>query len=247
MKAIRLCFYLLAFCSFNSLFAQEESGNGLLFPQFEKGIVTYKTGVSASALFNYDMIGQQMLFLKSDSTVLTLAHPLDVLVVTIGERRFLPISAEGIFYEEIQAGKGFFYVKWKTIRLSEGKAVGYGGYSQIASTTTYTNLPSNISGSAATNTNTQGTGSATTNTYSHNIKGTSGTLHQDEKFGLKMENDYYLKSNNSYKKFFSAISLGKLFKGHEAEINEFAKEQSIDFSKINDVTRIVEYGYSIVK
>jgi len=46
MKALRLCMFMClcaVFCV-NSLFAQEELGDGLLLPQFERGIVIFKNG-----------------------------------------------------------------------------------------------------------------------------------------------------------------------------------------------------------
>ena len=219
MKTIRLCIYVFALCCFSSLFAQEELGNGLLFPQFEKGIVIFKNGIRSSASLNYNMIQQQMLFQEADNTVFAIAKPLEVLVVTIGERRFFPVSSSGIFYEEFQAGEGSFFVQRRATMVSEGKAAAYGGYSQTSSTTSYGSWQDNM--------------------------GSSVKLNPDEKFRLKTEYTYYLKFGNSYKKFFSAKTLGKLFKGHESEIKEFANEQSINFSKTDDVAHIVEYGYSL--
>ena len=220
MKTIRLCIYVFVLCCFNSLFAQEELGNGMLFPQFEKGIVFFNNEEYYTASLNYDMIYQQMLFLEADSTVMAMTRPLGIFVVIIGERRFLPISSKSMFYEEVQAGKGSFFVKRRAYMLSEGKAAAYGGYSQTSSVTTYGN-------------------------WCDAMK-TSVKLTPDEKFRLETEYTYYLKSGNSYKRFFSAKSLGKLFKGYESEINEFANEQSINFSKTDDVARIVEYGYSLI-
>ena len=220
MKTIQLFFYVCFLCCINSLFAQEDSlGNGLLFPQFEKGFVVFKNNTRSSALLNYNMIGQEMLFLDTDSTILALSNPADVLVVIIGERRFLPGSSQGSFYEEAEAGKGSFFIQRNAMMLSEGKAAGYGGYSQTSSVTSYSSYQI-------------GSGAMT-------------KLKPDEKFKLKIESTYYLKSGNSYKKFFSAKTLGKLFKGHESEIEDFANKQSTDFSKVEDIIRIVEYGYGL--
>jgi len=208
-------------CCINSLYAQEEIGNGMVFPQFQKGIVVFKNGTRSSASLDYDMMLQQMLFQDADSTILTLANPSEVLVVIIDERRFVPASSKGDFYEEIEAGKGSFFVQRKAMMLSEGKAAGYGGYSQTTSITSYGSY--------------------------NNTGGKVEKLKADEKFKLKIDAAYYLKSGDSYKKFFSASTLGKLFKGHEADIDTFAKEQSIDFSKADDIARIVEYGYGLTK
>ena len=220
MKSIQLCFCLLVSSCFNSLFAQDELGNGMLFPQFEQGIVVFKNGVRSSASLNYNMIQQKMLFLEADSTVLEILKPLEISVVIIGERRFLPVTSGGVFYEVIQAGQGSFFVKQKATRVSAGKAAAFGGYSQTSSVTSYSSWQSST--------------------------GTTVRLNPDEKFRLITTCFYYLKSGNSYKRFSSAKTLGKLFKGYESEIAKFANEQSIDFEKIDDVARIVEYGYSLI-
>ena len=219
MKTIRLFFLFYVLCSFGPLIAQEEVGNGYLFPQFEKGEVVFKNGARNSALLNYNILQQEMLFQDADSTIMALADPTEVIVVVIGERRFFPISSKGIFYEEIQAGNGSFFVQHKAIMLSEGKATAYGGYSQTSSVTSY-------------------------GTYSSS-SGAVYKLNPDEKFRLKNENFYYILSGKSYKKINSAKTLGKLFKGNESKIEAFAKEQSINFTKTDDVNQIVEYGYSL--
>ena len=219
MKTVRWCFFLLALFCFNALFAQEELGSGLLLPRFEQGIVNFKNGTRSTALFNYNMITQQMVFLEADSTVMAIANPLNVLVVTIGDRKFVPISSQGDFYEEIPAGNGVFFVKRRAILLSQGKAAGYGGYSQTSSVTSYGSWNDNM--------------------------GSYTKLKPDEKFRLKTECTYYLLSGKTYKRFFSSKTLGKLFKGHESEIEKFANEHAIDFSKVEDVVRIVEYGFGL--
>jgi len=220
MKTIRLVFCLLIAGCFNSLFAQEVVGNGMLFPQFEKGVVIFKDGRRTSASLNYDMIRQQMLFLQADSTVLAIADPLAIAVAIIGQRRFLPVSTQGVFYEEIPAGNNSFFVDRSAILLSEGKAAAYGGYSKTQSSTSIGSWHSSMGGLVK--------------------------LNPDEKFRLEIKSTCYLKIGNSYKSFISARTLGKLFKGHESEVEKFAKEQSIDFSKTDDIARIVEYGYSLI-
>jgi hypothetical protein len=220
MKTIRLNFLVFALCCVHSLFAQEEVGNGMVFPQYEQGIVIFKTGVRSSASLNYNMLQEQMLFLEADSSVMAIANPLEILAVVIGERRFLPISSKGVFYEEITMGDNSFFIRRQANMLSRGKAAAYGGYSQTSSTTSYSSWQGEDGGRVV-------------------------KLKPDEKFELDVRCSYYLKSGNSYKEFSYAKALGKLFKGHGAEIEEFAKNKSINFSKAEDVARIVEYGYSL--
>ena len=182
MKSIRLFFCLLLSGSLVSLYAQEELGNGLLLPQFEQGIVVFKDGTRYAASLNYSTIQEKMLFLEADSTVFEIAKPIDVSVVIIGERRFVP-------------------------------------FSQTHSSTSYGSWQSDMGGTVK--------------------------LNPDEKFRMRTDKFYYLKPGKSYKRFHSAKTLGKLFKGFESEIARFANEQSIDFTKTDDVARIVEYGFSL--
>jgi len=221
MKTIRLFFFAYILCSINSLIAQEEMGTGFLLPQFENGIVIFKDGSRSAASLNYSMLNQEMLFMDVNKEIKAIANVPKILAVIIGEKRFVPASSKNIFYEEIEVENGFFFVQHKATMVSAGKAAAYGGYSQTTSTTSYT-------------------------TYSTGA-GNIYELKPDEKFRLKMETLYYIQSGKSYKRFFSAKTLGKLFKGHESKIEEYAKNQSTDFSKIDEISDIVEYGFSLAK
>jgi len=214
-------FLVLIFC-FNSVFAQvEELSNGLLFPKFEKGIVVFKNGSRSATSLNYSTFEEEMLFQNADSTIMVIANPSDILVVIIGERRFIPTSSKCIFYEEIQAGTGSFFVQHKATMISDGKAAAYGGYSSTSAITSF-------------------------GSYSEGGSGRVVKLNPDVKYRIKYNYSFYVKSGKNYKRFMSAKSLGKLFKGQESKIEAFAKENSIDFSKIDDIASIVEYAYSMV-
>ena len=219
MKTIRIFFIVCVCCCFTPLFAQDEMGSGYLFPQFEKGTVVFKKGMKYSTLLNYNIFVEEMLFLESGSTVMALDNISDILVIIIGERRFFPANSKGMFYEEVQSGNGSFFIQHKAVMLSEGKASAYGGYSQTSAISQYESI------------NDSGTG---------NIH----KLSINEKFKMKIDNSYYIQSGKNYKRFYSAKTLGKLFKGKEAKIEAFAKENSINFSKAEDIAKIVEYGYS---
>jgi len=229
MKTIRLCICLFAVFCYNSLYAQEEEGNGFLFPQFENGVVIFKNGTRTAASLNYNMLQQKMLFKDKENNMLEFANIPAILAVTIGERRFFPITSNGVFYEEIKTGDFSFFVQYKAIMMSQGKEAGYGGYSQ---TSAITSIGSIQGGSISSNAGSLGSGRV--------------NLEINEKFKLRKERLYYIKSGKNYKRFVSAKTLGKLFKGQASKIEGFAKEQSIDFTKTEDVARIVEYGFSMM-
>ncbi len=233
MKTIRLSICLCALLCANSLFAQlEEIGNGLLFPEFENGFVVFNNGTRTAAKLNYSMLQQRMWFVDKENTVMEFARMPSLLVVLIGERRFVPATSDGIFYEEIKAGSGSFYIQYKANVISQGKAAGYGGYSQTSAVTSVGSITGGSFESAGGTFGMQGIGRV--------------ELVANEIFKLKTDNIYYLKSGNKFKRFYSAKTLGKLFKGQGARIEAFAKENSINFSKAEDIAKIVEFSYSLV-
>ena len=234
MKTKRMCICLFAVFLVNSLFAQEEElGDGLLFSEFESGFVVFKKGSRSPAKLNYNMLQQVMLFLDKDNNVMELADIPNILAVIIGERRFFPVSSKGNFYEEVMAGEGSFFVQHRAVMLSQGKAAAYGGYSQTSSVTSIGSI--------------QG-GSFDSHGGTMGVMGVGRTdLKVDEKFKMRTETGFFMKSGKSYKRFNSAKSLGKFFKGQASKIEEFAKEQSINFSKQEDIAKITEYAFSLVK
>ena len=221
MKSIRLFFIVYLLCYSNPFFAQEELSNGYVFPDFENGNVFFRNGRHSSAFLNYNKLTQEMLFLDESKNIMKIANPTEVLVVVIGERRFLPVSSKGVFYEEIQVENGSFFVQYIANMISEGKAAAYGGYSQTSSVTSLGSMQDGF--------------------------GNTFKLTPNEKFRMKHQNAYYLLLGKNYKVFNSSKSLAKLFKGQELKIEEFAKEHSINFTNIEDITKIVEYGYSLAK
>jgi len=111
MKTIRLHAFLFTLLFFNSLNATDNLNHGSLFTEFEKGVVVFKNGVSTSALLNYNIIQQQMLFKDDDGRIRVIEKPLDILLISISDRHFLPVTSAGVFYEEIPAGKNSFFVQ----------------------------------------------------------------------------------------------------------------------------------------
>jgi hypothetical protein len=202
------------------VFAQEESADGFLFPQYTQGYaVLQENNTKISSRFNYDTVEEKMLFLDEDEGVMELSAS-EILIVVIGERSFFP-AEKGAFYERISLSDDHsFFIRWKTKILSEGKAAGYGSYSGTASVGSVGFIPSG---------------------------GGLQQLTNDERFREKFEQDYFLKNGKKLVKFNSTKTLGKLFKNHKAEMENFAKENNTDFSKPEDVKAILEYAFSLPK
>jgi hypothetical protein len=201
-------------------YAQEgELMAGLLFPQYEQGYVVLKEGYTkVASRLNYDTVDEQMLFIDADSTVMAL-DGVAVIVVVIGDRSFFP-AGEKAFYEMRRIGTGEFFVRHKTKILSKGKASGYGTYSQTSSVGNLTIFSTQ-----------QGT----------------KQLKADEQFMGVREESVFLKNGNKFERIKSLKSLNNFFKNCKKEIEDFAKLNSTNFTKLEDVKSILEYAFSLSK
>ena len=211
--------FALLLCISLEIKAQDYLNNGLLFPQFKEGIVIYKNFSRVNALLNYNTLEEEILFVDTENTIMALADPSTVIAVIIDDRRFV-FAQQDAFFEEIAIGNDrYFYIQYKSKLISQGKGVGYGSHSATASVTSISSV--------------QGKG------------GDYRQLKTDEIFETKVERNFYLKINNKYKNIKNIKMLGKLFKGREAEIEDFAKKENIDFGKAVDIAKILTYCYGL--
>ena len=197
-----------------SLELQAQEDNVYIFDEFKNGKAVYKNGAVVYAKLNYDPLNQRMLFLSpSDNALLEIVNPSDISYINIEGRMFEQIKGN-LFYERINYNNFIFYIQWRYKAVSEGKPSGYG----MTSTT-----------------------SAITSVSVINKEGRAIPLNVSEKFNHKPDNFYYIKINNTQKRFSSPDSLAKLFKVHKEEIKKYIKENKLDFDNPEDIKSAVEY------
>ncbi|WP_303893995.1 hypothetical protein [Dysgonomonas mossii] len=199
---------------FVSLELQAQEDNVYIFDEFKNGKAVYKNGAVVYAKLNYDPLNQRMLFLSpSDNALLEIVNPSDISYINIDGRMFEQIKGN-LFYERINYNNFIFYIQWRYKAVSEGKPSGYG---------------------------TTSTTSAITSVSVINKEGRTIPLNVSEKFNYKPDNFYYIKINNTQKRFSSRDSLAKLFKAHKEEIKKYIKENKLDFDNPEDIKSAVEY------
>lgn len=216
MKPLFIGYLLFLLPSFCG-FAQNDSVKGFLFPDYREGVVTYKNGAKAKAQLNYNLATEEMRFIsrQQNQEVIMILDNLPEVGSVIIDDRRF-VPVNNAFYECVTAGKGDYYIQRKISKIQRAKNTGL-GYSTSSA-------------------------SSDVGYYSPQAK----ELESTDLFEEKVENTFYLKdSKNNYKKFNSAKLLEKLFKGHEAEIDSYAKENSIDFTNQDAVTRIVKFAYDL--
>lgn len=184
-----------------------------IFDEFRQGKLVHKRGDTHYAPFNYDIVDQRLMFMSADSTMLEIAEPEEVSFVNIDGRIFEHIKGT-FFYERINLGNCIFYIQWKAKLISIGKKGAYGTTSNTSSISSINRISSN---------------------------GQMLELKVAEEFDLKPENRYFLKIKNSLKRFYSADTLAKLFKGHEEDIKKYIQENNLSFNNIENIKSAVEY------
>ena len=184
-----------------------------LFDDFLSGQAVTKQNSVSRSKFNYDISTGKVHFLENGE-VMILSDPDGIASVTIGEHHFINIG-NGRFYEKINLEKINLFIDWKGAQVSQGSNTGYG--------------------------KSQTTSSVYTDKYYSKTDVRSNDLSITIDYMTLLNNNYYLKFENKYKRFNSLKSLAKLFNGHEKEIMEGLKNENLNFKEVPDVVKAVKY------
>lgn len=136
---ILLSIYLCFFGAFTELAAQSKQEPSLrspfLFEDFTFGKVHFKSGVRQAAYFNYNIVTEEMIFLKDE--VMWALKPTGVDTIYINGRKFTPFA--DAFSEILQTSVGVLYVRHKANLQDQGNPAAYGGYSPTTNSGSLTN------------------------------------------------------------------------------------------------------------
>jgi hypothetical protein len=132
----RIFYLLILSLLFSVGYSQEKQPNltHYLFPEFTKGVVLMKTGVTTEALLNYNALTEEMIF-ENSGVRLAVAQMEKIDTIIISGRKFFPVN--GKFFELLLHSKYDLYAEHKCNIKDPGKPSGYGGSSQTSATSTY--------------------------------------------------------------------------------------------------------------
>jgi hypothetical protein len=99
-----------------------------LFEEFSPAILVFKSGRQASLSFNYNVVSEEMVFVRY-GRLLALDMP-DVDTIYIGERKFIPMNKG--FYELVETPLCMLYIRHHAEIVNKGKSAGYGQHSETA-------------------------------------------------------------------------------------------------------------------
>ena len=228
MKSLLLLFFILI--GFTDLLAQDstlvtiKTGDNVVdvltsaeiyyYPQFTKGVVFFKDDRKATAKLNYTRLFDQMLFIDPKGDTLALANEETI--------KFIAVDRDTFYYEQ-----GYIRIIEDNdiVKLAEKQIWGV---ADIRKTGTH-------------NTSTGSVGITSVRTFRHGNDVTRNNLTLNEDIVLRKETQYYI--GDKYNNFVRASKKGllQLFPKVQRSIENYLKENKIDFNKKEDLEKLFQF------
>ena len=184
------------------------------YPQFTKGVVFFKSGTKATAKINYTRLFDQILFIDGKGDTLALAEEQTI--------KFIAVDKDTFYYDE--------------------------GYVRIIADNDFVKLAekqiwvvADIRKPGPHNTSTSTIGVTSVRTFRQGNDAVRNPLTLDEDIVLRKETHYYF--GDEYNHFARAGKKGlfELFNKKQRSIENYLKENKVDFNKKDDIEKLYEF------
>ena len=187
-----------------------------LFPEFGKSVVLMKNGEKKGSVMNFNTVSEKLVFI-SEGKYYDLMNPEVIDTVILNNCKFIPMGKA--FYETLISGPVSLFIQHKANLVSAGKQVGYGGTSQVASTT-------NIS--------------------SIETMGGTFNLTLPPDYVVKPAPVCWIRMNEKYMDFTTEKQFLRLFPEKSDQIKEYIKKNKIRIDKKDHLIKLVRYTTSVL-
>jgi len=212
MRATKFVFVMAVFFISMHTFAQEAVVlSHYVFPAFCKGRVFQKNGSIEEAMLNYNVLSREMIFESSPGKYLALANPEKIDSVIISERVFVPVNNE--FYELLTRYAFPLFLQYSCTVKEPGNDLGYGMSSVTTASPAIKSLVK---------------------------RGGAYALKLPDGFEVVPIYNYWLFQDGKYQKANSARQLVTAIPAQKQKINEWTKRNNTDFSKKQDLIKLVQ-------
>jgi hypothetical protein len=190
----------------------------LLLPEFTRSVVKFKSGEKKSAVLNYNLVDQELVFLQN-GRYMVMDHPQLIDTVYMANRVFIPFQKA--FYEVALIAPLSLFIQNKSNVEQEGSSIGYGQKSRSTG-------PTNLRQMYAYN-----------GTY--NLEIPPG-------YNVVEANIYWIRrEDGTMQNFSNRRQFVKLFQKKQKELDQFISSNKIDFKRVPDVVKLVSYCNEINK
>lgn len=192
------------------------------FGQFTTGKAEFIDGRTSQARFNYNYIGGHVLFVGAKQDTLEIIDQAILKSITIGDRSYRFDKRFG--YSEVVGtfSRASLGKREVLARIGTEKGGPYGISYTASSVTTY-------------------------RSYSSDQAATTKKLNANAEGVFAYRTTYYLIDNNNRFYIPTAGSIKKLYPAYKNQITQYLKNQSVDFGKEQDLSRLLAYCDSLTK
>lgn len=188
-----------------------------LFPEFSTGKVRLKNGNSQSIELNYNTVSEKMVY-KKEEKLFDVVNTEIIDTVIIKERKFVPVAK--VFYEVLLPAPVSLFVQYQGKIIPPGTVAGYGGTSQVSSTT---------------------------NLSSVNLSMGYYNLKLPDDYTVRVHLIFWINKENNMFSYETEKQFLKLFPDKASELKEFIKKQKIKFDKPADQVLLIEHCSELTK
>jgi hypothetical protein len=187
------------------------SSSQYLFPDFTIGNVKMKNNKRQTYNLNYNTVSGKMVYEQNGKRY-------DIVNLTMIDSIYLQnsrfVQVKDVFYEVLLIAPISLFVQYNGKLLPAGTQAGYGGTSQLSSTTRLTSFQSS-----------------------------SGTLNMElpADYIIKVDDIYWIRKDSNMMSFQSERQFLKIFPLKEEELKHFIKQNSIKFYEQSNLTKLVEF------
>ena len=184
-----------------------------LYPDFYKGKVLFKNGSVQHAIFNYNTLFQQMIYVQN-GVMLALDDVVAIDTVYVDSLRFIPVDSS--FYEvKLAQSPVPLFIKYNVDVTRPAPATPFGGTSQ-------TGAVQNIS------------------SYRFGVA-TPYQLKVADNYTVRKFAEYYIRSGGRFIQIKGIKQIKQLYPASEKQIHKFIKNHHIRFDKTGDMEKLLSF------
>ncbi|WP_017731400.1 hypothetical protein [Nafulsella turpanensis] len=187
------------------------------FPNFQKGTVFFKNGNTGSSLLNYNHLFDAVQFIDKKGDTLSLANPLDIEQIKIGDKKFFFNNG---YYEVIAEFPAVKLTIKQVLEISNREKIG--GYGERKNTAAIDNYSSMYM-----------------NTQVHELTVNENVI-------LSKNPSFHLLDQNGRLFPATKRNVSRIFpRKHRKEIVQFIKEQNTDFNQEHSIMEVLEFASTL--
>ena len=212
MKRLTLILLMCgAFCVASS---SQNRDLGFLFDIYKDGTIHFKGNTHSPEKINYNLIDNKLYFVdKKDGQIKIVSDISRILYIKVEDRSFL-FYKDGL--KEVVSTTPLIYVQYNVKSQKKASKVGYGGTSQLSSTTNYAVLRDG---------------------------GAESVLKEDEREITDHYNYYWIEKDNKKKRFANFKDFVKIYPKQKAsDIEKYIQQNNIEFEDIEAIVELCKYA-----